>query len=124
MRAARRVRLRRVSDDPSTMMSPQQRGFAGAVRADEAEPFAGADRGAEVPDGVGAPVADADLAEFDRAHRVTCRVRNSTMKNGAPMKAVTTPIGTSAGADWVRPGMSARMRKAAPKVMVMGSTTR
>ena len=102
----------------------QQRRFSGAVRADEAEPFAGAHRGGEVVDGSGSAVAYADVAVFDGAHRATCRVRSSTMKNGAPMKAVTTPIGTSAGADRVRPGMSARMRKAAPKVMVMGSTTR
>ena len=36
------------------------------------------------------------------------------MKNGAPMNAVTTPIGVSAGSVSTRPGMSARIRNAAP----------
>ena len=46
------------------------------------------------------------------------------MKNGAPRNAVTTPIGVSAGSVSTRPGMSARIRKAAPKAIVNGSRRR
>ena len=38
------------------------------------------------------------------------------MKNGAPRNAVTTPIGVSAGSISTRPGMSARIRNAAPNM--------
>ena len=46
------------------------------------------------------------------------------MKNGAPRKAVTTPIGVSAPPSRVRPGMSARIRKAAPPISDSGTTFR
>ena len=46
------------------------------------------------------------------------------MKNGAPKNAVTTPIGVSAGSVSTRPGMSARMRNAAPTSSDSGSTRR
>ena len=46
------------------------------------------------------------------------------MKKGAPTKAVTTPIGVSAGFDSIRPGRSARIKKAAPAIKESGSKRR
>ena len=45
-------------------------------------------------------------------------------KKGAPMPAVTTPIGTSVGACSVRATRSASTRKAAPQTIETGRTTR
>jgi hypothetical protein len=46
------------------------------------------------------------------------------MKNGAPMNAVMTPIGISAGATTVRARVSTRMRNDAPNSAESGSTDR
>src|SRR5690606_38336381 len=47
------------------------------------------------------------------AHRTPRRTRSST-KNGTPAIAVTTPVGSSAGATATRAAVSATSRKAAP----------
>ena len=52
-----------------------------------------------------------DHVEQQRAHAIDFLLRNSTMKNGAPKKAVTTPIGVSAGDCSTRPGMSTRIEE-------------
>ena len=93
----------------------QHAGLAGAVGADEAQPASGRHARATA-DGrtIRSPYATADLAERQVAHTLLRRVRSSRMKNGAPKNAVTTPMGVSAGFCSMRPGTSARIRKAAP----------
>src|SRR3546814_9062749 len=56
-----------------------------------------------------AVAADHAVAPIRRAERST------STKNGAPKKAVTTPMGISAGEEMVRARRSARHRKAPPK---------
>ena len=82
-------------------------------------------------DGVGEIVHDRtfaithrEIAKRDRTHCDNLRFINTMMKNGAPKNAVTTPMGVSA--PWVstRPGMSVRIRKAAPSTTVSGSSRR
>ena len=102
----------------------QERRLAGAVGADQSEPSARRDRRAERLHDLALAVAHGDGRELERAHRATCRVRSRRMKNGAPKNAVTTPIGSSAGAVSVRPGMSTRIRNAAPNAAVSGSSLR
>ena len=64
---------------------------------------------------------DADALEGERAHVKLLLVRSTTAKNGAPKNAVTTPIGTSAGAISVRARTSARTRKPAPTRIESGT---
>ena len=51
-------------------------------------------------------------------------VRRTTAKKGAPRNAVTTPIGSCAGATTVRATRSMRTRKPAPNASESGRTTR
>ena len=51
-------------------------------------------------------------------------LRRTRAKNGAPKKAVITPMGSSAGAMTVRATRSARIRKAAPPTRLSGTSSR
>ena len=108
---------------------PQDRRLAGAVRPDQPEPAAGAHAEREAAHRL-APAVPHRRPRGTRSssprhrHRVAWRARSSRMKNGAPKNAVTTPIGSSAGAVSMRPGMSTRIRNAAPNAAASGSTRR
>ena len=66
---------------------------------------------------------DRDAGDAD--HGPTVRVvRSTSAKNGAPTNAVTTPIGSSAGASAVRATTSASTRNAAPTAIDSGTITR
>src|SRR5690606_7561727 len=122
------------ADQPGDRL--EQGGLAGAVRADDREPAAG--RGGEPDVGEHRPAAEthAQAAHLHpgrpgedrwcgRAHTPSRLVaRRTAMKNGAPTNAVTTPIGSSAGASASRATRSARTRKAAPPSSESGSTVR
>ena len=73
-----------------------------------------------------AAVVSGRMARRARAGHVSTRLvtRSTATKNGAPTKAVTTPMGSSAGASTVRAIRSARTRKAAPPISESGSTIR
>ena len=58
-----------------------------------------------------------------RGHAVLRLVRRTTAKNGAPKKAVTTPIGSSAGDITVRAITSARTRNPAPIMSESGRSS-
>ena len=100
-------------------------GLSSAVGPDQRQPFACRDGKVEVPDHRPSFVGDRYCRKADVAHRGAPRVdRITTMKKGAPKKAVITPIGSSAGATTVRAAVSARTRKAAPNSTERGTTTR
>ena len=129
-RARRQRARRRRATSPRALDEaddgPQQRRLAGAVGADEPEPLAGARpwslNGAS---GDGAAVGRRRRSRSSSELIATpCRARSTTRKNGAPRNAVTTPIGVSAGSVSTRPGMSARIRNAAPSSTDSGSTRR
>src|SRR5436190_20571178 len=102
----------------------QQRGLPGAVRPDDAEPRCGLDLDRDVVQHDALAEHDLELADLE-CHAAPSRpVRITTMKNGAPIRAVITPIGSSAGAITVRATVSARIRNAAPSTNDNGSTTR
>jgi len=109
----------------------EQRRLSGSVRADDGEKFAAFHLEGNVGEQGGAVAFDAEAprAQHDRtrgdcvvhvrgdhpqppsARRV---VRRRTRKNGAPMSAVTTPSGNSAGARSVRAARSASIVTLAP----------
>ena len=126
---ARAQRQRRAVDDDVTGAlgdaddRPQQRGLAGAVGPDEAEPLAGVHDVAERCQRPSLAVVDGEVAQLERAHERPL-VRSTRIRNGAPRNAVTTPIGVSAGFSITRPGMSATMRNVAPNSNDSGSTRR
>src|SRR5262249_36470118 len=100
---------------------PEQRRLAGPVRADQRHPFPVLDGGRDSPEDGSAAEVDRDRVEHD--HGPTIRlVRSTTAKNGAPKNAVTTPMGSSAGASAVRAITSAKTRKPAPTSRESGST--
>src|SRR5919197_1121656 len=101
---------------------PEQRRLAGAVRADDADPLAVRDGGAHAVEDERAPEANADVVQDD--HPNLRLVRMTTAKNGAPQKAVTTPIGSSAGDSAVRATTSASTRKPPPTTIDSGTSTR
>src|SRR5262245_23164700 len=101
----------------------QGRGLAGAVRADERDPFTVLDVRGELVDHPGTAERDGDAVERERCHARARLVRRTTAKNGAPKNAVTTPIGNSAGDTIVRAMMSAKTRKPAPTITDSGSRT-
>ena len=104
---------------------PQQGGLPGAVRADQAEPLAVCGSLGDPVERDRRAVADPDVleADHDRSRRVR-RDRSTNRKNGAPIVAVITVSGTSAGAWTVRATTSARTRNAAPPIIETGSTIR
>ena len=132
---------------------PQQRGLPGAVRPDEAHPLSPPDRRRHRVDGgaaveahrhrvelhhgavagnAGAASAPAFRQADDRPEtrhqdsmpRPARRDTSTTRKNGAPMQAVTTPMGTSAGDCAVRAIRSAPTRNAAPPTIATGRMMR
>ena len=101
----------------------QHRRLAGAVRPEQRQPLAPFDRERDTVDDPGARGLDRDVGGAD--HGPTVRVvRSTSAKNGAPTKAVTTPIGSSAGASAVRATTSASTRNAAPTAIDSGTITR
>jgi hypothetical protein len=111
---------------------PQQGRLAGAVGADHRHPLAGVDVEVEPVQDHGVPIGHgcAAGAQGGRSgrrgggHVSRLDVRSTTAKNGAPKNAVTTPIGSSAGAISVRASRSANTRKAAPPRIDSGMTMR
>ena len=103
----------------------QQRGLARSVRPDQGEPAA---RG----HGTGHRVQHRNMVEFHAevvdtqgTHVRTAAVeRRIQMNTGEPTRAVTTPMGSSAGDTTVRARVSARTRKPAPTSSDSGSTRR
>ncbi len=103
----------------------KQRCLPGSVGPDQPDPRAGVDSLGRVRDREHRPVPDREVVQLDHQTLRCARFdRRTKRKNGAPMKAVTTPIGTSAGAWTVRATTSASMRNAAPPIIETGSTTR
>ena len=96
--------------------------LARPVRPDEHDPLVVRDLEREVADSLGATEPHGEIAELD--HRIVLAERRTTAKNGAPKKAVTTPIGNSAGETMVRASTSASTRKPAPTTNDSGTTAR
>src|SRR4029450_484660 len=103
------------------------------IGSDDAYPPSLGDVHADV--GHDRPLAELDRegAYFEGGHHAgslvelhaALRFRRSTaMKNGAPMNAVMTPIGISAGATTVRARLSTKIRNDAPNSADRGSTGR
>ena len=69
-------------------------------------------------------LAHGEIPDLDTAHIIFLLLRRTIAKNGAPKNAVTTPIGSSAGAIIVRPSRSARIKNAAPNATHNGKITR
>src|SRR5205085_10306875 len=104
---------------------PQERRLAGAIRPDQRHPLPRSDRRRDAVEHPTAPEVDRQSAKGQRrglcnrllqsAHGPTMRlVRRTIAKNGAPKKAVTTPIGNSAGDIAVRAITAAKTRNPAP----------
>src|SRR4029079_11251105 len=113
-----------------------QRRLPGAVRADHAGPRSGRDGQRDVADDLASAELARDPGRLERElaleprqlafrlHAVLPLRRSTTMKNGAPMNAVITPIGISPGATAVRASRSTRMRNEEPDTIDNGSTER
>ena len=90
-----------------------------------AEPLALLHLEREAVDDDGSVELDSEPLDGQRRHVPTILVvRRTRAKNGAPKNAVTTPMGSSAGAATVRARTSARTRNAAPKQSESGRTIR
>src|SRR5207237_6226497 len=88
---------------------PQQRALAGAVRADHRQPAALLQPERDAVEDGDAVERHRQALDRKRAHCTTLLlVRRTTAKNGAPKNAVTTPIGSSAGAITVRASTSVK----------------
>ena len=111
---------------PSTRTSPscgwkpedraQQRRLARAVGADDRQPAAGLDgqpHRLQHPRAAVARRQPDDLDARSAVHRRRAPTQSRPAKNGAPTNAVTTPIGSSAGASTTRATRSASTRKRA-----------
>lgn len=113
---------------------PDQGGLAGAVGAHQRDPGPGGHGQRHLahhvpPAQAHRHVATGQARRSDGASRAghvgtRRRVRSTTAKKGAPTRAVTTPMGTSAGARAVRASRSARVRKAPPSSRDTGRMTR
>ena len=105
---------------------PQQRRLPSPVGADQRHPLAGLGGQRDRLDDRAAGERDRDLERLDgRLHSPTQRLRRRTIaKNGAPKKAVTTPIGSSAGDSTVRATTSVRIRKPPPTSSDSGTIAR
>src|SRR3990172_198169 len=112
--------LARETDDPGHRL--EEAAFAGPIRAHQGQPFTFADRERDTGDGL-VPV-ESDSQIRDRDHNDLRLVRSTATKNGAPHRAVITPIGSSAGASTVRAARSAAIRNAAPSKAASGNTAR
>src|SRR5690606_1123338 len=102
----------------------QQRRLAGPVGPDDRQPLAVGHRQVDVVEHARAAEGDGHTRCLDHAVTPRREVRSTSTKNGAPKKAVTTPIGISAGDAMVRPSRSASTRHAPPNSLDSGSTTR
>ena len=104
---------------------PEHGGLARAVRSDQRDPFAGRHRDADTVQGGGG--AETDPQVIDADHDVSAlarRERSTKRKNGAPIAAVMTPIGTSVSGCTVLAAMSASTRNAAPPIIETGTMIR
>ncbi len=103
----------------------QQGGLARPVRPDQGEPAAGADRERHPAQHRDPVQVHGEILHGDGAHvRIALVERRIQTNTGEPASAVTTPIGSSAGATTVRAAVSASTRKPAPQVSESGSTNR
>ena len=100
--------------------------LAGAVRPDHGNPIAGCHIEIDAVDDVLAAEIDSEVAAPHCAvgHAETRLRRRTRRKNGAPIIAVTTPMGSSAGAMTVRAATSVRTRNAAPSMSDRGRSSR
>src|SRR5690606_18851872 len=87
----------------------QQGGFAGAVGADDAQHFPGA----QVQVDVDQPLADLKVADTDQIHRLRS-FHTSQMNSGAPSREVSTPSLSSRPGGSRRTTMSAAQTRMAP----------
>jgi hypothetical protein len=94
----------------------------GAVRPDQRRPAAGRGPQREPAHRGDWAEPDPEVARLD--HLIDLDERRTTAKNGAPRKAVITPIDSSAGDCTVRARTSARTRKPAPARSDRGMTAR
>jgi len=100
----------------------QERGFAGAVLAEQGHELSLADRRVEAVERPGRAVSRAQSPRLERrAHEL---LRRSQANTGAPMAAVTAPTGSSAGANADRETASAATSSAAPPIAETGSRVR
>ncbi len=104
---------------------PEHGGLARAVRSDQRDPFAGRHGGADAVQRGGGAETDPQIIDSDHDVSALARLDRSTKrKNGAPMAAVMTPIGTSVSGWTVLAAMSASTRNAAPPIIETGRTIR
>ncbi len=102
----------------------QKRSLTRTVGTDQANPFTVLDHEVDGLENAVSTEREPHSRQLDGAH-VDLRFRRRTSrKNGAPTKAVTTPIGSSAGATTVRAATSAPTRKAPPIMQDSGRTRR
>ena len=100
----------------------QGRRLPGAVRPDQRRPASRFRAQREPAHGSDRPEPHPEIARLDQ--RTALEVRRTIAKNGAPRKAVTTPMGSSAGERTVRATTSVRARKPAPASSESGTTAR
>ena len=100
----------------------QRRRLPGTVRSDQRRPAARLRAKGEAPHGRDRPEPHPEVPRLD--HLAPRAVRRTTAKNGAPRKAVTTPIGSSDGESTVRATTSASTRNPAPATSESGKTAR
>src|SRR5262245_57939921 len=104
---------------------PEQRALARTVRPDHRQPLAVVERRRDRLEDPRAVDRHADVLHGQRGHWITLRlVRTTIAKKGAPKNAVTTPIGSSAGAITVRASTSVKTRKPPPTSSETGRTIR
>ncbi len=99
----------------------EQRRLSRSVGSDDPQPLAVAGLERQRAQNASRSVAHRDVGPGDHAPLIDLRTRT---KKGAPRKAVTTPIGSSAGAARLRAARSDPIRKAAPKSSDRGTITR
>ena len=103
----------------------QERALAGTVRTDDPEPLPSVELERHPIDDETFAERDADVLGDERGHDAPERfVRRTMRKNGAPINAVITPIGSSAGLTTVRARRSVATRNAAPRIMDIGRIRR
>ena len=100
----------------------QQAGLAGPVAPDQHHPFAGGD--GQVGGVDDRHAVEAHRRGFEADHAASPRRPEHHREERCADAAVTTPMGSSAGATAVRATMSATTRNAAPNNADSGRTTR
>jgi hypothetical protein len=102
----------------------QQRGLASAIRSNQGHPGTGRNDEIDIMYDRTPTATYPHAFPDDSVHATTRARRSTTRKNGAPTTAVTTPMGSSAGAMTVRARTSVKTRNAAPSTADTGTSTR